>query len=761
MKRWYDRSAYIPMVGLWLILYGMQEAVYSTLDRGGLYREMIVVYGFVSLLIIFLVRKPKHWIRKIPFLFIFFCVSGFLLWKNWHRIVEDARILVYYINQKYQIYTGQELFPSNWCLEGNLGRNVTLAVLCGLLGVFIAWSAIRVHSKVLITVPVILLYCGALLLGVTPGQFAVLFLMIGMTLEMLWISEGQRRKSTVKLRGKTEQTHSVKRVFVFVVLLAVTFSLSWFVSERMSGPVFRDVKQIQKRQQKFEKELQIMVEKKRKQVQAWFGMDSGGYLSNLPPEHLGKEVFSVTVSKKPENSMYLRGFVGDIYHGGKWKASQQIAKSKTRRKKGIWKGKYNDSYYLKYHPGEGDITVKYTNWGKRSKYLYLPYGVNSDFNQISKKEQELCLGESDDTLELYQEVAEEMPQDFDEISEYLIKDVQSVLWRNAEYSLSLDPLPGNRDYAEFFLFYSQKGYCEHFATAGTLLLRNMNYVARYVSGYRISPNQFVQNQDGTFTAQVLDSDAHAWSEVWVRDQYWMPQEMTPSDGESEGMENIVDLGEDGSSESEDWEIVTLTDPPAAVPLPEPTETQEPKETKAPASHTDAVKQKNVPAGHSEIYQGGNHGGGSGTDRQGFQRWWSGLRFWQRMLVVSAGILLAGIVISILFWWRRKRKQRKRMAHLRTNNRRHYIRVRLSIFLNRLRHAGLGVRISMPEDEWIQELSEKLQNRPGAAGIERAAELIRRAAYSREIITEREVDWFDDYCEKIEVWAKNQKKIKKK
>lgn len=102
-----------------------------------------------------------------------------------------------------------------------------------------------------------------------------------------------------------------------------------------------------------------------------------------------------------------------------------------------------------------------------------------------------------------------------------------------------------------------------------------------------------------------------------------------------------------------------------------------------------------------------------------------------------------------------------MAHLRTNNRRHYIRVRLSIFLNRLRHAGLGVRISMPEDEWIQELSEKLQNRPGAAGIERAAELIRRAAYSREIITEREVDWFDDYCEKIEVWAKNQKKIKKK
>lgn len=761
MKRWYDRLAYIPFVGLWLILYGMQEAVYSTLDRGGLHREMILVYGFVSLLIVILVSQSGHWLRKVAFLLILCCVSGFLLWKNWQSLIEDVQILLYYIDQKYQIYTGQNLFSSDWCKKGDLGHNMTLAVLCSLLGVYIAWSVIRIHSKLLTLVPVVLIYCGALLLGVTPGQMAVLFLMIGIALEMLWISERQRGKSTVKFRGKPEQIHSVKRACIFVILLAVVFSISWFVSGRMSASVFRDVRQIQKRQQKFEKELQIVVEKKRKQVQAWFGMDSGGYLSNLPPEHLDKEVFFVTVSKKPENSMYLRGFVGDIYHRGKWKASKQITISKTRRKKGIWKGKYNNSRYLKFNSGKRDITVKYTSWGKRSKYLYLPYSEGSDFNQISREEKELCLGESDDTLELYQEVAEEMPQDFDEISEYLIKDVQSVLWRNAEYSLSLDPLPGNRDYAEFFLFYSQKGYCEHFATAGTLLLRNMNHVARYVSGYRISPDRFVKNQDGTYSAEVLDSDAHAWSEVWVRDQYWMPQEMTPSDGESEGSESIVDIEEDDVSESEDWNIPVRTDPPEAVPLPDPKETEEPEETKAPASHTEVANQKAASPEHLEVNGNGNHGSGSGKEQQKFQKWWSGLHFWQQLLFVSAGFVLAGVVLAILFLWRKRRKQWERMAHLRAENRRYYIRLRLSVFLDRLRHAGIAVRTSMPEEQWIQKLSEKLQNRPGEAGIEKAAELIRRAAYSREIITDREVDWFDDYCEKIEVWAKKQKKIKKK
>lgn len=753
---------FVPFVGLWLILYGMQEAIYSTLERGGLHREMIVAYGFISLLIVFLVCRWGRRVPKIIFLLAFGSVCGILLWKNSKEIVEDIRILAFYVNQKYQVYTGQNLVSAEWCQKGDLGHNVVLVILCSLLGLYIAWAVIRLHSKLLTMVPIILIYCGALLLGVTPGQAAALILMIGTALEMLWISEEVRGKSSVKLREKPEQIHGVKRTIIFAVFLSVVLSVSWYISGRMSASVFRDVKKIQQRQSNMEKELQVMVEKRRKQLQAWFGLDSGGYLSNLPPEHLDKEVFSVTVSAKPENSMYLRGFVGDIYHDGKWKSSEQAAKTKRRRNGGTWNGEYNASRYLKFDSEERDVSIQYTSLGKRSKYLYLPYSKSGDYNQISREERKLCRGESDDFLELYQDTAKRMPNHFNEISENLISDVQNILWRNAEYSLSLDPLPRNQDYAEYFLFYSQKGYCEHFATAGTLLLRNMNHVARYVSGYRIPPDRFVQSKDGTYTAKVLDSDAHAWSEVWVRDQYWMPQEMTPSDEESEGVMDYSSISgseEDSTWKVDEWNIPVQTDAPSSLPTPGLAKTDEPEKNQAPSAKSDEPRQK-AAVRNSQASKGTEHIDGGGRKEQGgIQKWWLGLDLWQK-IVLAAGLLMsAGMIASGLTWRAKKQKKKARMIRLRTENRQQYIRLRLGVFLDRLRHAGIAVRSSMPEEQWIQTISERLQNRPGVTEIERAAELVRRAAYSREIVTEQEVDWFDDYCTKIECWAKKQKKVK--
>ncbi len=43
---------------------------------------------------------------------------------------------------------------------------------------------------------------------------------------------------------------------------------------------------------------------------------------------------------------------------------------------------------------------------------------------------------------------------------------------------------------EYFLLENQRGYCMHFATAATLLLRTMGVPARYVEGYILSPREF-------------------------------------------------------------------------------------------------------------------------------------------------------------------------------------------------------------------------------------------------------------------------------
>lgn len=108
-----------------------------------------------------------------------------------------------------------------------------------------------------------------------------------------------------------------------------------------------------------------------------------------------------------------------------------------------------------------------------------------------------------------------------------IQMIQKILWDNGSYSFDLLPVPEGEDYAEYFLFTQHKGYCVHFATAATLLFRMNRIPARFVSGYLILPSDFKKNNDGTWTAEVTDERAHAWTEVYGHNIGFYPVEVTP------------------------------------------------------------------------------------------------------------------------------------------------------------------------------------------------------------------------------------------
>ena len=81
------------------------------------------------------------------------------------------------------------------------------------------------------------------------------------------------------------------------------------------------------------------------------------------------------------------------------------------------------------------------------------------------------------------------------------------------YSLS-PPMLGSRPVDEL-LFESREGYCEHYATAFTTLMRIAGIPARLVVGYMGGEI----NEVGDYLV-VRHSDAHAWSEVWIADSGW-------------------------------------------------------------------------------------------------------------------------------------------------------------------------------------------------------------------------------------------------
>ncbi|MCD7709468.1 MAG: transglutaminase-like domain-containing protein [Clostridiales bacterium] len=106
-------------------------------------------------------------------------------------------------------------------------------------------------------------------------------------------------------------------------------------------------------------------------------------------------------------------------------------------------------------------------------------------------------------------------------------EVSAQLAERASYNLYLSDIPSGEDPIEYFLATGKEGYCEHFASAGVLILQNLGIPARYASGYIVKKDAFSENSDGNYEAEVTDRNTHAWAEIYLDDIGWVPFEMTP------------------------------------------------------------------------------------------------------------------------------------------------------------------------------------------------------------------------------------------
>ncbi len=83
-----------------------------------------------------------------------------------------------------------------------------------------------------------------------------------------------------------------------------------------------------------------------------------------------------------------------------------------------------------------------------------------------------------------------------------------------EYTMRPPRLADNA--VDEFLFTTRKGFCEHYASAFTVVMRAAGIPARVVTGYQ--GGEF--NPYGGYLL-VRQSDAHAWSEVWIEGRGWL------------------------------------------------------------------------------------------------------------------------------------------------------------------------------------------------------------------------------------------------
>lgn len=467
--------------------------------------------------------------------------------------------------------------------------------------------------------------------------------------------------------------------------------------------------------------------------------DTSGYLIS------DVEDLSLNCTKKPQETIYLRGFIGGSYEQNQWLEPEARVFSSAAAN---WSTEGDSSIYMYnlpflrmlYEENEAgtastmaELTVKRIN--ANDSYTYTPYGsylneyyqvsggdgavdgqsVQDDIfsfyfrsDQMATLEEEYFLQNESalDRLERsYSAYAKEhyrtVPEGFAQLqgecdaaklsdadTEEIIGFVQNYLTQNYTYSLAVPEVPVGEDAIHFFLNESRTGCSPHFASAATIMFRMLGIPARYVVGYAASESLFTLQPDGTYSAVLQSDNAHAWVEIYISGTGWTPVETTP--GQLGMVQEIEYYGTQLSPENTQ---VTGEDETESTVSPVP---EEPQQTKTGVS-------------------------------VGF--------------LVPVGLIAACAVIAWRLWRRRVRDlglDRKKPAAMR-------VRFIFAAYYRCLTKAGMPERIESTSEEfgsWVSKLDPEL----GEDNFARMMNLVLQSSFGRSTIREVDVNWIRKvYC----------------
>ena len=114
-------------------------------------------------------------------------------------------------------------------------------------------------------------------------------------------------------------------------------------------------------------------------------------------------------------------------------------------------------------------------------------------------------------------------------------------FHNESYVYTLKPPRLGSNSVDEFMFDTQRGFCEHYASSFTFLMRAGGIPARVVTGYLSGE----YNKLGNYLI-VRQADAHAWSEVWLPNRGWVRVDPTAAVSPNrieQGIANALPVGE--------------------------------------------------------------------------------------------------------------------------------------------------------------------------------------------------------------------------
>lgn len=195
---------------------------------------------------------------------------------------------------------------------------------------------------------------------------------------------------------------------------------------------------------------------------------------------------------------------------------------------------------------------------------------------------------------------------------------------NASFRYTLQPPLLGEESVDEFLWETQSGFCEHFASSFVFFMRAAGIPARVVVGYQGGEYNPLENYYA-----VRQREAHAWAEVWLPERGWVRVDPTAAVA-PERIEQGVDF-------SLDEEDVQLLDNSFVSDI----------------SLLNTLRLRWE--GFNYLWSRWVLGYNAETQGSLFERWLGGVDIWRiALFVLVSGALILGAIMLFLLWGQRRR-----------------------------------------------------------------------------------------------------------
>lgn len=611
-------SCFLRSLIAFLLVLGSVGGFLSALDISYNYVMVIVAYMVLSLYFSFLYALPKFFYRDIGYI-AFFGVFVFAIYLFRIHANSGLYVIVNAVLQRAQAFfnlSGVRQYETQ--IDNDYLTVAIVAIFIGMVLIIILniwlYSRMSLMWAVGITFPLLLI---PLYMKMIPDILYILLLSIGYMMVVIFKANGHYLafawdkpfKMRQGKKGRVTYTQDAG-VFQHVLVMISGFLICLvFLAQILVNPVifdgwFSDDKLREKTADTFGNFVLLGFSGLYNQYSAVGGMSGGklGGISNVRPDYMTDLV--VTYTPYSNEAVYLKAYTGGRYGDNQWYSlysnesekgqDQATFEEESLKTEAEELREDHNEYY-----GEGIMRIQ--NVGADSAYLYYPYYTRfqdySIYNNHAMFSSSQGLGRMETAdYNYYPKIVwdntsgDERPADMDasgvdsvflevpeanreviqnecekigltdKMTEKEITDAVTAYFdENIPYTLKPGATPQDEDFINYFLTKNRKGYCAHFASAATLIFREMGIPARYVEGYAFSLeavlasdiNEKEKAEDfytgysaigdtPVMNVDVTDAMAHAWVEVYVDGFGWRVVEVTPGNSMDTDENNFWD-----------------------------------------------------------------------------------------------------------------------------------------------------------------------------------------------------------------------------